>query len=161
MSEEEFPNPDCIKGTCDKCQNNLQTKYEPMLKEHGSMNLKFVQWEQRYETYKNPKGESVKKKAWLQVGHTDCLKNIFGGICSEQNTFIEHIFRNDYQYRQHQNMAKSLPENHAIVYADFSQNYALEANDEIQTTHYVKRQVTLHTMYLIRHSKNSTPEKKN
>lgn len=43
-------------------------------------------------------------------------------------------------------------------YTHFSQNYALKANNEIQTAHYVKHQVTLHTMYLIRHAKSSTQQ---
>ena len=59
---------------------------------------------------------------------------------------------------QHQELQKSLPEDHAIVYADFSQNYALLTNDEIQAAHYSKPQVTIHTMYLVRHSRHSTAE---
>jgi len=34
----------------------------------------------------------------------------------------------------------------------------MEANDEIQTAHDIKRQVTLHTMYLVRHAKGSTKD---
>ena len=68
------------------------------------------------------------------------------------------MFRNEYQYHQHQKMAANLPQDQAILYADFSQNYALASNDEIINVHYVTKQVTVHTMYLIRHAANSTPK---
>lgn len=56
-----------------------------------------------------------------------------------------------------QKLAENLSENQAIVFAAFSQNYALKEKDEIQSAHYTKRHVTLHTctMYVIRHSKST------
>jgi len=54
-----------------------------------------------------------------------------------------HIFRNDFQYYQHQNLISNLPVDHTVVYADFSKNYALTPNDEIESAHYGQAQVTL------------------
>ena len=59
---------------------------------------------------------------------------------------MKHMFRNDSQYLQHQKMADNLSTEHAILYADFSQNYILASNDEIMNAHYVTKQVTVHTM---------------
>ena len=56
-------------------------------------------------------------------------------------------------------MAENLPEDQAIFHANFSQNHALIKNDEIQASHYVKNQIILHTMYLIRNAVTSTPRK--
>ena len=72
--------------------------------------------------------------------------------------FKEHLFRSDYQYQMHSSMKSCLPMDQAIVYVDFAQNYCLAPNDEIQSAHYVQKQVTIHTMFLMRHTADSTQE---
>ncbi|KAH3800976.1 hypothetical protein DPMN_154620 [Dreissena polymorpha] len=42
---ETFPYPECADRSYEKCKDILSTRYDTMLKEHGSSNLKYVQWE--------------------------------------------------------------------------------------------------------------------
>lgn len=156
--ETEFPSIECVDGSCQNCADKLLSKYRDLIEKKGDTNVKYTSWELKNEKYVNSKNEAKEKKVWQQVEHNSSLRDLFKDVTSGMKEFKGHIFRNDYQYFQHQNIAKHLPQSHAIVYADFSQNYALCPNDEIQAVHYVKKQVTIHTMHLIRHSKNSSDE---
>lgn len=81
--------------------------------------------------------------------HSNSLKNIFENVCKEITDFRGHIFWNDYKYIQHYLLSKSLPEDHAIAYAPFSQNYVLVPSVEFQS---------MHTMHLICHASASTAD---
>jgi len=158
-SKDKFPMLDCVNNICKKCDGMLKYKYSDLIKLKGMKTLKYLQWVQVKQSYLNSKHKKITKKTWQQVDQTRSLSDVVSKIYSALPDLKSHLFRNDYQYYQHQQLQQNLPQDHAIVYADFSQNYALLVNDEIQAAHYTKAQVTIHTMYLIRHAQDSTQEK--
>ena len=157
--DTEFPTLECIDGNRKNCKDMLLKRYNTLIRNKGEKKLRFAQWEQVKQKYTNSKRETVEKKVWLQVEHCTALKDIISELNKDIVEFKQHMFCNEYQYHQHQKMATNLPQDQAILYADFSQNYALASNDEIINVHYVTKQVTVHTVYLIRHAANSTPQK--
>ena len=47
---------------------------------------------------------------------------------------------------------------HATVRVDFSENVALQYQDEIESAHWTQKQVTVHPVYLVLHAPDSTHE---
>ena len=152
-----FPNISCVDGSCKLCPQ-ISDKYASILAKEGQTVLKYTQWQHEKTTYLNSKGETVNTKVWKQVEHKETMQSIFKQMCEDMNDMKGHIFRNDYQYFQHNQILDNLPLDHAVVYGDFSQNYAMTPNDEIEAAHYGCPQATLHTWYLIRHARTSTLE---
>lgn len=151
-----FPKLACVEEDCTECSNFLQDKYADMLEQEGNTTLKYAQWEHVDTQYMNSKGQKITTKCWKQVDHTKSLETVFTEINEGMKDLKGHLFRNDYQYSAHQSLIKSLPLDQAVVFGDFSQNYALAPNDEIESAHYNTPQVTIHTWYLLRHTSTST-----
>ena len=153
-----FPSKNCIDRKCAECNKRLWETYEEMLERKGNNLVKYTQWEHIPSAYTNSKGVKIKTKTWKQVDHKETVAKIFDKVADKLPMMIRHVFRNDFQHQQHHLLQQSLPENHVILYGDFSQNYALITNDEIESAHYGTPQATLHTWYLIRHASASTPQ---
>lgn len=84
----------------------------------------------------------------------DVVKEISEGI----KTFTGHIFRSDYQQRVQNSIIADLPIDHCLVVMDFSENLSLQPQDEIESAHWNVKQVTIHPIYIVRHSIDSTPD---
>lgn len=127
-----------------------------LLADRGDVQVKNMQWEKVKDTYTNSNFKIPTQK-WQQVEHEKQLKALFLEVCHDLKfTIRQHIFTNDFQYLQLQNLKNTLPLDHAIAVGDFSQNYATISNDEIEADHYTTPQVIIHTWYLMRHVANST-----
>ena len=141
---QRFPNPECIESRCQACSSKLQNIYKEMINEKGTLKLRYTQWEKVKCKYTNSKNKVIEGKVWRQVDHEQQLDALMKEVIDDMRKVKVHLFQNDFQYYQHQNMISNLPLNHAVVYADFSQNYTLTPNDEIESAHYAQGQVTLH-----------------
>lgn len=146
-TEELFPSWACVEGRCSECPKLTET-YSTLLDQAENTNLKYTQWEHTKLTYTNSKGKKIDAKLWEQIDHTDTLANIFFRKVNDSLLEIKkHIFTNQFQYFQHQNLLKNLPLDQAVTFGDFTQNYLLAPNDEIESAHYCTPQVTIHTWY--------------
>ena len=52
-----------------------------------------------------------------------------------------------------------LPIDQCVAVMDFSENVALEAQDEVEAAHWTTKQITLHLVYLVRHAEGSVEQK--
>ena len=66
--------------------------------------------------------------------------------------FAAHTFRRDFQHHIQQNLMVNLPLSNAVSIMDFSENYTIKPQDEIEMTHYSATQVTLHPIYSVRNA---------
>lgn len=155
---ERFPKLPCVESKCPQCKDVLSQKKTTLVLQNQSTQVLYTQWEQINSKYTNSKGELIERKAWKQVDHKEDFPTVYNRVCEEMKDIKGHLFRNDFQYYQHQQLIQNLPLDHAVAYGDFSQNYLLAPNDEIEAAHYATPQVTIHPWYLLRHAVDSTLE---
>ena len=72
----------------------------------------------------------------------------------EQHT--GHLYHTDYQYSVQSDLINNLPLTHCVVIMDFSENYTLQSQDEIESAHWAQTQITLHPIFIVHHAPNST-----
>ena len=154
---EEFPNRDCIIGSCKHCgPAKLKERYSPLTNKLGVDEVSWLEWKLIENEYTDTKGNLNKKKCWSQETVKDELKNVVEKLCDEMKDIAGHLYRVNFQHAQEQYLIKNLPLDEAVILCDFSQNYALTPQDEIESAHFQQKQVTLHTCLLIRHAVTST-----
>ena len=154
---EEFPNRDCIIGSCKHCgPAKLKERYSPLTNKLGVDEVSWLEWKLIKNEYTDTKGNFNKKKCWRQETVKDELKNVVEKLCDEMKDIAGHLYRANFQHAQEQYLIKNLPLDEALIHCDFSQNYALTPQDEIESAHFQQKQVTLHTCLLIRHAVTST-----
>ncbi|CAG2230155.1 unnamed protein product [Mytilus edulis] len=66
------------------------------------------------------------------------------------------MFRANYQQKVQNSIIEDMPHDQCVVVMDFSENMSLQSQDEIESAHWNIRQVTIHPIYIVRHSVDST-----
>jgi hypothetical protein len=86
------------------------------------------------------------------------VEDIVKEISENIRTFTRHIFLSDYQQKVQNSIIADLPIDHCSDVMDFSENLSLQAQDKIESVHWNVKQVTIHPIYIVRHSLESTPD---
>jgi hypothetical protein len=157
---EAFPERKCCDRLCERCGTMVITEwYEPLVSIYNNKHVvQFNQWETINEKYEDKKGNMKDSKRWVQrvkrIKVSDAVEEVKTAI----ESFTSHIFRSDYQQRMQNNIISDLPIDHCLVVMDFSENLSLKPQDEIESAHWNIKQVTIHPIFIARHSPNSTVE---
>ena len=154
---ERTPNRKCIDRDCLHCgTQSIYNMYTPLIENYGEYDkLKYYQW----ETVSEVVGKKKKRVTrWIQVHKTGTVKEIVTEVVKSVESFSAHLFRADFQHNIISDLTNNLPTDHALAVMDFSENIALQPQDEIESTHCTVKQVTLHPVYIVRHAKESTEE---
>lgn len=152
-----MPARKCIDRECEKC-GVLAVKdlFKPLI-EHCTNNVvKYNQWEQISETYRNKKGNKIESKRWVQSQKDETVEQVVDSVGAKIDSFAGHLFRADYQHRVETEMIHNLPMDQCLAVMDFSENISLQPQDEIESSHWTHKQVTLHPIFLVRHAPEST-----
>lgn len=157
----KIPKRECVDRLCSVCGTaSILNKYQPLIdaSRTPAKMVKYHQWNMQQETYKDRQGVQKTTKKWKQIEKSQTVESTVTEIISDMIDYTKHIFRNDHQYHVQTNMSQPnhLPLSHCAVIMDFSENYALTPQDEIESAHWAQTQVTIHPIFIIRHSPDST-----
>ncbi|CAH0403518.1 unnamed protein product [Chilo suppressalis] len=141
----DINNEECLNRTCEICRNNV-IKYEEFSNEEK---INFYQWCAKKENY-NVKGEEKTKITNVKTKLQDYPKNIIKNLEFSLNSYLKHCSNIVAQYKNIKSMKATMTE---LIHIDFSENYSVKYNVEIQSYHFggSRLQITLHTAvaYLI------------
>lgn len=157
---DKIPARACVDRKCENCGvATVQNLYSPLLECCSELEtVRFSQWEKITETYTTRKGELKTTTRWIQSEKNEKVEEVVDSVAEKIDTFTAHMFRADYQHRIETEIISTLPIDHCLVVMDFSENMSLQPQDEIESSHWTHKQVTLHPVYIVRHATNSTEE---
>lgn len=100
--------------------------------------------------FTNKKGQTVKHldQVKMQTSRKALIDHLLGTL----KLYPYHLFTARWQKRQWKNLIENLPNNHAATEMDFSENFSVTYQEEVQTQHWSKRQITIHSMVVTRPS---------
>ena len=153
----------CVDRSCDNCSTDfIQAHYQP-LEDKCSENDKFKevvyhQWE-LVKKYKIEEGKEKNVKRWIQKVKKETVNDLVLGIAADMDKHTSHVFGADYQHEMEKQLMNDLPIDQCVAVMDFfSENVALEAQDEVEAAHWTAKQITLHLVYLVRHAEGSAEQ---
>ena len=84
------------------------------------------------------------------------MNDVVNAVAQEMKTFTSHMFRSDYHHRVKTEIVENLPIDQCLVVMDLYENFTIQPQDEIESSHWTQKQVTLHPIYIVRHGSEST-----
>lgn len=143
-NRDEFKSPDCLHRSCPNCgTGNLRLMPEEKIFSHE---LGTVKWE-KFEYI--DLGEKRKLKL---VQKETSPAEMFAHFLALLETFPAHQFRAQWQHKQMKNLLDNLPLEHVCCIHDYSENYACQQQDQIQSMYYGQTQASIHVTVLHRHA---------
>ena len=79
-------------------------------------------------------------------------KTLVDDVADNIISFTGHIFRTDYQHQMERDLVTHLLIYHSVVVIKFSENISLVSQNEIESSHLTSKQVTLHSIHIVRHA---------
>lgn len=132
----------CLRRECQCCKDKLV-----QFKEFSDdQEITYCKWIRARETVKTKKGQKVitiVKKEEVKATPRELINTLIASLPS----FFKHIYKIHNQYITLKKFKDSMPVNCAVIHADFSENYGLKFNKEVQSMHFggSRTEVCLHT----------------
>ncbi|CAG2202023.1 unnamed protein product [Mytilus edulis] len=107
-----------------------------------------IKWE-RYE-YVNIKTKGSSRRKLMLISKTTKPGEMFTYFKDILKTFPSHQFRANWQNKQFKMLKENLPQQHCIFVHDFSENYRCFENTEIQSSYFVRLEISIHVTLIYR-----------
>lgn len=134
-------NEQCLDRSCPNCTNKL-LKY----KEFRNDKIYYYEWVADKKSYQS---KSCLKEANITTKKKqyDFIRNIILKLENVLPKFMKHISNIVMQFEAIKQLKFNLKEDEILIHVDFSENYSLKYNEEIQSFHFggSRGQVSLHT----------------
>lgn len=145
----DFNSKDCMYDDCVECSDKKI--------DGGDLDQDAeVQWNvwalKEYEYTKD--GDRKNSKKMMKTTKQGTVKDLIELFHKQICPFKKHVYNFYYQYHQYRTCIDNLKENEALIHIDFSENYTCKYHKEVQATHFIKEQTTLHTGVLYRKNKD-------
>lgn len=141
----------CMFGNCDNCKGHFD-KFCGIFKGIKFNNeIVWYEWMRvDYEEKKNSRRKVSNPGSQTSSKMDKCLKNgtvadVFDSLQEKMPYFLYHVYIKREQSNYFQLKLVSIPERNAVVQVDFSENYSLEFQNEIQSAHWNQDQLSLFT----------------
>ncbi|CAH2979454.1 unnamed protein product [Chilo suppressalis] len=133
----------CLEGTCKFCASKVLNYHEFQNDEK----IIFYQWIVEKKPYTVKDKEQKIKIVTIKKKFEDYPRNVIQKLESVLITFLKHNLNIIVQYEAIKQLKQSLKDKEMIIHVDFSENYCLKYNQEIQSFHFggSREQVSLHT----------------
>lgn len=150
----------CLLRECSKCgPENLLEHYFTLLHSHPQTIVSWTKWGNVLRKVSDKKTGTVIDKNYQEVIKKDgFLPELIDELMNEMKTFPMHVFRAIWQWRQLHRLQAKLPQEDALIIADFSENLQIQFSEETISSHVKPISVTLFVAALYRHKKESTTE---
>jgi hypothetical protein len=137
--ESDGPNLECLNRTCVHCGSAQLLQYYSQIVGNTILRNTVVQWTswkdvKRSKFVKRTQQEEVKTYNEIvnEVGTFDVLVDF---LMAELEPYALHDFRMRWQWHQLQAVTKNLPDNHALMIMDYSENISLQFLEETIASH--------------------------
>lgn len=136
-------NKNCMLRICEACKNK---KIEPKSASILNINVKYFQWQSITEKIKI-KNEIKEVRKTRKIAKSDTVDALITHINKELPEFLKHVLTINHQYVKIKALKQKLSPTEILIQVDFSENYNLKLNTEIQSMHFgaSKEQLSLHT----------------
>lgn len=136
-------NRKCLERKCQSCKNKVTTYQEF----DNSKNIVYHEWIFEKQVYKGKDGKQKDKRVTLKQKKVDTPRNIIHKFETLLINFFTHILNITMQYLAIKQLKENISVNEVLCHVDFSENYLLKYNEEIQSFHFggSRQQISLHT----------------
>lgn len=133
----------CLERTCQRCKN----KELNFLEFRNDEKVTYFEWVIEKQKYIDKNGKSNLKTISTKKKFDDYPLKIIQKLDAIQNTYLKHCYNIAVQHSSIKQLKNNLKDNEIIIHIDFSENYFLKYNEEIQSFHFggSRGQVSLHT----------------
>ena len=134
-------NEKCMTGMCESCPN-----WSDELRSQASLDepVEWLQWERTEREVPRKREKPSKKKTKMEkVLKSGTVDDVISSLEEKMPAFLNHVFVKRKQSSFFEEKKSKLSAEEAVVQVDFSENYSCCYQDEVQSAHYDKRQVTL------------------
>lgn len=139
-AQDKYFHPTCIRRNCDDCGVKLlDGRFANLLEDAGGQTVKWRKWCNK--KYKHDGKEKSKK---CIVTKTETVESFLAELKDETGSLAGHVFNASWQHDMYRKVTRDPPENTVIAVLDFAENYSCQSQDEVQSAHWAKDQVTLH-----------------
>ncbi|CAF1680576.1 unnamed protein product [Rotaria sp. Silwood1] len=124
---------DCMMSRCDDCKGNFAQHIIPNIMNKKKV-IKWYQW-------MHYKGRAEKKEFSGTVFH--CMKQL------QQKTpqYLCHVFIKRKQSNYFEDIKETVNDDTVVCQVDYAENFTLQNQDQIQSAHWSKKQVSIFTAY--------------
>ena len=130
----------CLKRKCMRCGiSKFRRKMQPFVVASSNVIMTWNKWE-CIDT--EVKGHMVSRMMLRE--HKGTLQELVDETASELQSYAEHLFCAKWQHQQFTELRIKPPDHAVVCVLDFSENYACDVQDAVQTHHWGKQQITLH-----------------
>lgn len=129
---------DCMNGICDTCKN-------PKLESaNNADSVTYFQWKSVIEE-KIVKGENKKFKITKKAAISSTVNELKTAFIEDIPVMKKHLYGIYIYNKLKKEMKENLTEEEVMIQIDFSENYTTKYASEIQSTHFAKNQLSIHT----------------
>lgn len=147
----------CLERKCYNCKNRVTAYHEF----DNNKTIIYHEWVFEKQRYQGNDGQEKIKRVTLKKKQEDEPRNVINKFEALLISFFKHILNITVQYSAIKELKENMPENAVLCHVDFSENYSLKYNEEIQSFHFggSRQQISLHTgvlYYVSSHNKELT-----
>lgn len=129
---------DCMNGLCGICKNPKNESPD------NADSVTYFQWKSVIEE-KIVKGENKKFKITKKASISSTVNELKSAFIEDIPVMKKHLY-GIYSYNKlKKEMKENFTEEEVIIQIDFSENYTTKYDNEIQSTHFAKTQLSIHT----------------
>lgn len=136
---------DCLDRLCPECGTSaVRQQLEPLLSSHGDSLVNWKSWQSRSSTYINKDGKEMTVKKKMLVTTAGPFDQVVEELTEELEKFSLHLFNARWQQQQFHHITSHVPDGGLVMVMDFAENFSCFFQDEAQSAHWAKNQVTIH-----------------
>ena len=133
----------CVERACQNCGvSKLEAKLLT-LNCGGNENISWQVWKYVEEEYRAKTGEGKNIKKKKLVNQEKSFTNFCTEFADEAQSFSAHLFNAKWQFEQYKSVSSSPPPGAAVIVMDFAENFTTLVQNEIQSAHWARNQITL------------------
>lgn len=135
---------DCLRRKCDNCVSK-SVKYCAL---KNLQVINFKQWKNVQNTVNDPNGNVIKKSPkWKKVDCSELSTVVVKMFEDKLLPYMAHIYRDSHQQHYFREVRKNLGPGDIYIHFDWSKNYGLKSNREIQSAYFgaSNEEISLHT----------------
>ena len=141
------PRRRCIERTCTDCGTEaLRQQLQKPLDNFSKTPVGWRVWETVSQNIPDKEGgrKIINKK--MLNSKEGPLEELVSNFIGDTESFCMHISNASWQHRQLDKVSKNVPEDTVVMVCDFAENFTCFFQDEVQSVHWTRNQVTIHPL---------------
>ena len=157
----------CMMGNCDTCSyHKIESYLSSFVEADQASEILWCEWvrEENNEIAHprrgaNKEADTVKtssKKQMKKICKAGSVAEAVATLIEKMPEFLAHVFIKRQQSACFQEKLSDIPDASAVIQVDFSENYSLQQQGEIQSAYWSQQQLTLFTVCVWTHDSNKS-----